>query len=161
MSVPIYVASRASIPERSAKWRELRESGVNITSSWIDEAGPGETTSFEELWDRIQAEIMRSVGVLLYAEPGDFPLKGALIEAGMSLGMLKPVVVCLPHVNLEGASCRPIGSWIKHRRVIRCDVVEQAIGILVNSPKFGADLPSSFDHRLCSDDISPPPYGDK
>src|SRR5690606_1190204 len=125
---PVYVASRASIPERSAMWRQLRDDyGWKITSTWIDEAGEGETGDFAELWDRIMREIAASRKLVLYAETADFPLKGALIEAGIALGMGKPVVVCLPGVELEGRTFRPIGSWIKHRHVTRRDSLRAAM----------------------------------
>lgn len=125
---PIYVASRASIPERSAMWRRLRDDyGWQITSTWIDEAGEGETADFTELWDRIMVEIGAARKLVFYAEPGDFPLKGAILEAGIALGMGKPVVVCLPGVELEGRTFRPLGSWIRHRSVIRRDVLRDAM----------------------------------
>lgn len=116
-----YVASRASIPERSAMWRSFRDRGVQITSSWIDEAGEGETSDFTELWHRIQKEIAACDVLVLYAVEGDFPLKGAFIEAGIALGMNRPVVVCLPGVALAGRTNRPVGSWIDHPFVTRCD----------------------------------------
>lgn len=120
--LPVYVASRASVPERSALWRKMRdEEGYLITSTWINEAGDGDTADFGELWERIAKEIQRSSSLLLYAEPDDFPLKGALIEAGMALGMDKRVIVCLPNVDVQPRSCRPIGSWINHPLVTRCD----------------------------------------
>jgi len=126
---PIYVASRASVPERSAMWRTLRKLGWQITSTWIDEAGDGETEDFTELWDRIMREIAAANKVVLYAEPDDFPLKGAILEAGIALGMGKPVVVCLPGVTLEGRTHRPIGSWIEHRSVTRIDSLHDAMEI--------------------------------
>jgi len=110
-----YIASRASLPERSARWRRLRdEEGYVLTSSWIDEAGEGETADFGELWVRIAAEVARSERLVIYAEPGDFPLKGAFVEIGMALMTGIPIYVVLPGVKLEDRSCRPIGSWIKH-----------------------------------------------
>lgn len=124
---PIYVASRASIPERSAMWRKLRGDGWQITSSWIDEAGEGETADFTDLWDRITREIAAANKLVLFAESGDFPLKGAILEAGIAVGMGKHVVVCLPNVTLEGRTKRPIGSWIEHRNVIRCNVLRSAM----------------------------------
>ena len=124
---PIYVASRASIPARSAMWRELRETGWQITSSWIDEAGADETADFTELWDRITREIAAASKLVLYAEQDDFPLKGAILEAGIALGMGKAVVVCLPNVKLEGRTKRPIGSWLAHRNVIRVDQLHDAM----------------------------------
>ncbi len=131
MTDKIYIASRASIPARSAVWRDLRDNeGVKLTSSWIDEAGEGETPSFENLWDRIMCEIFASDRLVLYAEQDDFPLKGALVEVGIALGMRKPVIVCLPNVRLDGRTHRPIGSWIEHRCVTRCDDIYAALNVI-------------------------------
>lgn len=124
---PIYVASRASLPERGQMWRDFRARGYPITSTWIDEDGEGATESMEELWLRITSEIAASVALVLYAESGDFPLKGALIEAGVALGMGKPVIVCLPRVEVDSRSCRPVGSWIKHPLVTRVDNIKSAV----------------------------------
>lgn len=129
MSERIYIASRASVPERAAKWREYRAQGVQITSSWIDEDGAGQTEDLCELWDRIHGEILQSDRLVLYAEGGDFPLKGALIEAGIALGMNKDVTVCLPNVELDSRSFRPIGSWIAHPLVVREDDIDRALGV--------------------------------
>lgn len=125
--LPIYVASRASVPERGAMWRRFRSEGFRIVSSWIDEDGAGATESMEDLWQRISDEVAQAYGVVLYAEAGDFPLKGALIEVGIALGLSKPVVVCLPNVTLDPRSARPIGSWIFHPLVERIDDVEKAL----------------------------------
>lgn len=130
---PIYVASRASIPERGLMWRQLRAEGVPITSSWIDEDGEGETASFVDLWDRIYKEIAAASALVLYAERDDFPLKGALIEAGIALGMGKPVIVCLPDLGVLPPSYRPIGSWIAHPLVTRCDDIEAAVRLATRS----------------------------
>jgi hypothetical protein len=123
----IYVASRASIPERPAMWRRLRDAGWQINSSWIDEAGDGETLDFTDLWERVAREISEARRVVLYAETSDFPLKGALVEVGIAMGMDKEIVVCLPGVDLEERSKRPIGSWIAHPNVRRIDNVEDAL----------------------------------
>ena len=124
---PIYVASRASISARSKMWRDLRNEGWNIVSTWIDEAGEGETEDFAELWDRIVGEITAASKVVLYAEESDFPLKGALIECGIAMGMKKPVVICLPGVHLEGRTLKPIGSWVAHAGVYRRDDIVAAM----------------------------------
>jgi len=110
----VYVASRASLPERVDMWRAYRAEGADILSTWIDEAGEGETDSFGELWSRIEAEIRAADRLVLYAELEDFPLKGALVEAGMAIGMGKPVFVVLPRILLEPRSMRPLGSWAAH-----------------------------------------------
>lgn len=127
----IYVASRASIPERSAMWRRLRdEQGWPIISTWIDEAGEGETASFAELWARIEGEIRASKAFILYAERNDFPLKGALIEVGMALGMGKEVAMVLPDIVLTERTARPVGSWIHHPNCYRLPTLEAAIAWL-------------------------------
>lgn len=123
----VYVASRASLPARSAMWRQYRDAGVPIVSTWIDEAGEGETESFAELWDRILLEIKTADRLVLYAEQEDFPLKGAFIEVGAAIALGKPVTICLPGVVLQGATYRPIGSWIAHRLVNREDNVSFAL----------------------------------
>jgi hypothetical protein len=113
----IYAASRASIPERPQMWRNLRDhGGYKIISSWIDEAGEGETASFADLWTRVDREIDYCTRLVLYVEPGDFPLKGALIEVGMALGRGKPVYVVAPGVVVE-PNYRPLGSWLAHPSV--------------------------------------------
>lgn len=122
----IYVASRASNPARPAMWRALRAAGWPIVSSWIDEAGEGQTEDFTELWERIGEEIRSSAGLIVYAEPEDFPLKGAYLEAGIALGAGLPVAVVLPGVQLEPRTDRPMGSWIRHPGVQMCATLEEA-----------------------------------
>lgn len=112
----VYVASRASVPERPEMWKTLRDrAGWKISSTWIDEAGQGETGDFGELWSRIEREIAMSHGLILFARKEDFPLKCALVEVGMAIGMGKPVAVCLAgEPFLETRSRRPVGSWLEH-----------------------------------------------
>jgi hypothetical protein len=125
----IYIASRASLPERAAAWRELRAKGIHVTSSWIDEAGPGQTSDFGELWSRILAEVTSSAAIIVYAAKDDFPLKGTLVEAGMAIAAGVPVLVVLDGVELEPRSMRPIGSWIAHPLVTRCANIEDALAL--------------------------------
>jgi hypothetical protein len=126
----IYVASRASIPERSAMWRSYRNVGAPIVSSWIDEAGEGETGDFGDLWLRIADEIGRSDVLVLYAEPDDFPLKGALVEVGMALGLDKFVFVVAPGVECHPRSLKPLGSWMRHPLVTRNDDLASVLAFL-------------------------------
>lgn len=125
-----YVASRASVLARGTMWRAIRDSGVRINSSWIDEDGEGQTQSFSNLWLRIESEIKRSAALILYAESEDFPLKGAYIEVGMALAFGIPVCLVLPGVTLEARSSRPIGSWIAHPLVSRHHSVCEAIAAM-------------------------------
>lgn len=113
----IYIASRASIPARAAMWRSWRDAGVEIVSTWIDEDGDGQTADFGELWHRISCEIASADRLVLYVEPDDLPLKGALVEVGMALAMGLPVFVVTPGIEMEPRSMRPIGSWIAHPMV--------------------------------------------
>lgn len=114
MSAKFYTASRASIPERAAMWRRLRDGGVEVTSTWIDEAGEGQSACLTNLWARIAFEVSAADFLILYAEKNDFPLKGALIEVGMAVGNGKRVLVVVPDVELEPRSLRPLGSWAMH-----------------------------------------------
>jgi hypothetical protein len=123
----IYVASRASVPERGAMWRALRADGWPIISTWIDEDGEGATDDFEELWRRIEQEVTGAARLIFYAEPDDLPLKGALIEAGMALAAGVPVYAVLPGVRLEPRSMRPVGSWLAHPKVQIVATVEEAL----------------------------------
>lgn len=127
MSPLLYVASRASLPARPAMWRALRAMGWRIASTWIDEAGEGQTADFAELWHRIEEEVRSSDGLILFAARDDFPLKGALIEVGMALGMRKPVAVVLDGPPfLESRSLRPVGSWLHHGRCKLFGTVHEA-----------------------------------
>ena len=123
-SAGIYIASRAY---RAARWRQLRDiEGWQITSSWIDEAGTGESTDLGNLWTRIEAEIAKSKLLILYVETEDFPLKGALIEVGMALATPIPICIVAPGVVLNPVSFRPLGSWVRHPRVTFCDTLTEA-----------------------------------
>jgi hypothetical protein len=119
----IYVASRV---HHAWLWRELRAAGYPITATWIDESGEGETADMGELWARIREEITAATALVLYARADDFPLKGALIEAGMALAMGKPIFLVLDGVTLEEKSMRPVGSWILHSQVKRCPTLADA-----------------------------------
>jgi len=121
----IYVASRVRHAEMWRKWRD--RAGVPIISTWIDEAGEGETEDFSELWARITAEVLSCERVVFFAGPGDPPFKGALIEVGIALGAGLPVTVVLDQIELEPRSCRPIGSWVNHPLVTIQPALVQAL----------------------------------
>ena len=82
----IYVASKTKYAEM---WRLLR-AHMQINSTWIDEAGEGQTASYSELATRCLNEVEKSCAVVLYCKPGDV-LKGALIEVGAALALGIPV----------------------------------------------------------------------
>ncbi len=108
----VYIASRV---KHAFRWKAARASGVPIISTWIDEAGEGDTADLGELWARIQREVSGAERLVFYVEPDDFPFKGALVEVGMALAAGVSVFLVLsPDVVLEERSLRPLGSWAKH-----------------------------------------------
>lgn len=109
-------------------WRRLRDvDGYKITSSWIDESGPGETPDLGALWTKIEREISGSELLVLYVEPEDFPLKGALVEVGIAIAHKIPIRVVAPGVVIEPVSMRPLGSWVRHWLVSFHDSMESAL----------------------------------
>lgn len=77
----IYTASKT---KHASKWRYLRSVGLPIISTWIDEALPGQTSDFEDLWTRCLNESAEADVMILYREPGE-ELKGAWVELGAAL----------------------------------------------------------------------------
>lgn len=82
-----YTASKV---KHAPLWRSLRKRGYPINSTWIDEAGEGESADYSELATRCVNEIRSADFILLYCKPGQL-LKGALIEAGIALALGKEV----------------------------------------------------------------------
>ena len=77
----IYIASKTKHAER---WKKFRDEGINIISSWIDEAGQGESKSLRDLWIRNINEAKSADFLIMYNEPEEIP-KGSLIELGAAL----------------------------------------------------------------------------
>lgn len=136
MTLKLYIASRTRHAQR---WREARSSllarGVDILSSWIDHDPaisldePEGIEGHARFWRQIGEEIGRCDELLLYVQPEDFPLKGALVECGMALALNKPVMVVCEGVTIERETYRPLGSWLAHPRV---QVVNKPIGAVFN-----------------------------
>jgi hypothetical protein len=78
----VYIASKTKHADR---WRFLRDKvGLPIISTWIDEAGAGESHDLSDLWDRCIREASTAQHLILYREP-DEVLKGGWIELGAAL----------------------------------------------------------------------------
>lgn len=135
-----YVASRT---RHAQMWREMRAAGSRVISTWIDEAGQGETGDLSELWTRVVDEVSRCDRLVLFAQPGDFPLKGALVEVGVALGLGKPVILCLHEV------CWPVGSWMRHPLVTRDDDVWRVLSSDVFCPVCGSRHVGLTDDVTC------------
>lgn len=87
MKEKIYIASKT---KHAAKWLKLRSLGVPIISTWIDEAGEGQSSDLSDLAARCIEEVRSADRVVLYLEDGD-TLKGQLIEVGAALACGVPV----------------------------------------------------------------------
>jgi hypothetical protein len=90
----IYIASKT---KHAWLWRDLRAAGAPIISTWIDEAGEGESADLHDLWERCISESRGCKTLIVYREPNDV-LKGAWVEIGAALANGKPVYA----VGLDG-----------------------------------------------------------
>ena len=84
----IYVASKT---KHADLWKAMRAAGYPINSTWIDEAGVGETLDFNDLWTRCINEAAYCDALVVYREPDDV-LKGAWVELGAALSHDRPVM---------------------------------------------------------------------
>lgn len=84
----IYIASKTDHADR---WRKLRLV-LPIISTWIDEAGKGESASLPDLWLRCISEASAADVTIVFAYPEEH-LKGALVEMGAALASGKPVYI--------------------------------------------------------------------
>lgn len=82
----VYIASKVIHADR---WRTVAAAHP-ISSSWIYEAGQGETTDFDDLWRRCMTEAANSKALVIYREPGEV-MKGAWAELGVALSHGVPV----------------------------------------------------------------------
>ena len=104
----IYIASKT---KHAAKWRNLRSQGFNIISTWIDEAGAGESKDLSDLAIRCVNEAKTADRLILYCEDSDI-LKGALIEVGAALAAGVRCFVVGYSPSLETALNRhPLWIW--------------------------------------------------
>ncbi|WP_264045622.1 hypothetical protein [Methylobacterium flocculans] len=109
----IYMASKTS---HAPFWRQLRADGLPIISTWIDEAGKGETACFRDLWRRCVSEAATADYTIVYREPGEV-LKGAFVEAGAALSAFRHVVA---------VGCDEF-SFVNHPGVTRCSSLAEAL----------------------------------
>jgi hypothetical protein len=112
----IYIASKVT---HAARWLDLRDDGWPIISTWIDEAGEGESKSLADLTLRCIAEAASCTHFILYSEEDEI-LKGALLECGAALANEVPVY-CVG----GGPSISHV--FEKHPCWRTCDTVEDAL----------------------------------
>jgi hypothetical protein len=97
----IYMSSRT---KHSHVWRLLRQSGVPIISSWIDRSGD----DWDDLWFSCLDECVRADKFILYIEPDDGTVRGALVELGARLGAGKRALYVGPPEALSSVLRHPL-----------------------------------------------------
>lgn len=85
----IYGASKT---RHAQMWIDLKSEGYDIISTWIYEAGKGESSDLRDLICRCIREASTCDWLILYVEPGDM-LKCALVEVGAALAHDKQVII--------------------------------------------------------------------
>lgn len=89
----IYISSRT---RHASIWKRLRDNGVNIISTWIDDVGK-ENIDYNNLWFMCSREIRRYAdAVIVYCEESDGMLRGTFIELGIALDNGKYIVLVGP-----------------------------------------------------------------
>lgn len=111
----IYVASKAMY---GREWVAMREAGVPIISTWIDQSGFGDTSDWPKLWLNCIAEASSANALVLIRRPRDI-IKGAWVEVGAALGNNVPVFA----VGIENYSIR------HHPLVTLCQTETEAFNL--------------------------------
>ena len=116
----IYIASKT---KHWGAWKSLRDDvGLNIISSWIDEAGEGDSIDLADLCNRCISECQQADAVIVYREDDDY-LKGAFIEMGIALAANKLIYLVGP-VLPERSPFRA------HKNVKQVPTIEAAIFLI-------------------------------
>jgi len=101
----IYVASHIRFIDF---WKKLRDSGVAISSTWIDRVpARGDKEAISRLWLNCFEEIRQSDMIMVKAEKED-RLKGVLAEVGAALVLGKPVYLVGENNNMGDIYHHPL-----------------------------------------------------
>ncbi|SFJ68333.1 hypothetical protein [Methylobacterium brachiatum] len=122
----IYMASKTA---HAPRWRQMRADGLPIISTWIDEAGAGESQCLKDLWRRCVDEAAGADCVIVYREPGEV-LKGAFVEVGAALAVGTPVYA---------VGCDEF-SFVNHADVTRCVSLEHALNSALGDVSEASDV---------------------
>jgi nucleoside 2-deoxyribosyltransferase len=122
MAIPkIYLASKMQHAER---WRqEYVRKDVHIVSRWpfLEPSIDCEVSNCRKFWQDDVADIQSADAVVVYAEEGE-KLRGALVEAGIAIGLGKLVIVVGEHPDY--------GTWSHHPLVKRATTLDHAFAIV-------------------------------
>lgn len=110
----IYIASKVVHAKRWVRYRDSLR--FPLISSWIDEAGVGESNSLSYLWHRCIIEAHTAPVLVIYREKDEI-LKGAWVELGANLaggGMVYAV-------GIEEFTIS------NHHHIVPCDHIDEAM----------------------------------
>jgi hypothetical protein len=109
--IRLYTASKMT---HAAMWRQLRlvYTNIHFTARWpyLETEIPSTPEHAKIFWQDDLLDVSVADAVLCYAEEGEH-LRGALVEAGIALGLGKKVIVVGDHPDY--------GTWQYHPKVIR------------------------------------------
>lgn len=113
----VYLASKLYHREYAIKLI-LAHPEICFTNRWQYMEGiPDEERYAKSFWQLDHADIVLADCVIVYAKCED-KLRGALVEAGIAIGLGKRVIVIGTHSDY--------GTWINHPSVRRVDTIEEA-----------------------------------
>ena len=117
--VRIYIASKMHHAER---WRGLYDElpDVHICSHWpfLEPFVHPSGENARKFWHDDVQDISDCHALIVYAEEGE-KLRGALVEAGIAIGMGRPVIVVGEHPDF--------GTWSFHPKVSRATTLAEAV----------------------------------
>lgn len=122
--IKVYIASKM---QHAARWRNLysKYAHVHVVSRWpfLEPSVEPDEDNARKFWQDDVADIQAADAVIVYAEPEE-KLRGALVEAGIAIGLGKLVIVIGDHPDF--------GTWIHHPQVRRADDLVSAFVIVHN-----------------------------
>jgi hypothetical protein len=108
----VYIASKLAHAER---WRKVRDAWAPdhlITSRWIDMTHTfsmsDDADQMRACWEGNVQDVKAADVVMVYGRPGEM-LRGALVEAGIGIGLGKLVLLV--------GECEQFGTWRHHPSV--------------------------------------------
>lgn len=117
----VYIASKM---QHAPAWRELYSAypDVHIVSRWpfLEPFIEPTENNGVKFWQTDFEDIAASDVLVVYAEP-DEHLRGALVEAGIALGLGKWVVLIGEHYDY--------GTWQFHSRVVKANSISHAFTV--------------------------------
>lgn len=118
MALPmIYVASKLIHAEM---WKNLRQAGINIVSTWIDSGRPENDDAARRILKACEEEIAKSAFLVLYCRKGEV-LRDALVECGIALALGKEI--------RQVGECESVGLFAFHPMWKKCQSLAQAVGL--------------------------------